>query len=185
MAIAQAPVTPVTGELENEAVRQTAAAKGAAGAKAAGATGAKLAGAKAAAVPGVEQEVLREALATKAATAKGLGAAGAATAGTKGAALVAGKGTGLIGQSAAQGGTALTGAQALTTGGTIWTGKGLSLGLGIGLGAWGPALVLAGGAAAVYAYMQYRKRQQELAPDEDSDELNDALADSGVIPTAR
>ncbi len=55
-------------------------------------------------------------------------------------------------------GAGTNGVQALTAGGTIWTGKGLSLGLGLGLGAWGPVLLIAGAAAASYAYLEYRRR---------------------------
>jgi hypothetical protein len=48
------------------------------------------------------------------------------------------------------------------TGGTIWTGKGLSLGLGLGLGALGPAILAA---IATGGYVYYRKRQsQKLWP---------------------
>ncbi|WP_203330772.1 magnetic particle specific iron-binding protein [Rhodovastum atsumiense] len=123
------------------------------------------------------------------AAAKGTGGAniaGAKIAGTKtlggaagkGATIVAGKGTGLVGHAAAPGGSALTGAKALATGGTIWTGKGLSLGLGIGLGAMGPLLVLAGGAAIVYGCVQYYKqREQHAEPGEEGEELNDAFSD--------
>ncbi len=45
------------------------------------------------------------------------------------------------------------------TGGTIWTGKGMSLGLGLGLGAWGPVLLAAVVATGGYAY--YKKRQSQ------------------------
>ena len=86
--------------------------------------------------------------------------------------LAAGKGAGVVGPSASP----AVSAKALATGGTIWSGKGLSLGLGIGLGAWGPVLLLAGGAAAVYGYLQYRKRHQAAFADAEGDELHDALA---------
>ena len=180
---------PPPGEIENEVVRQAVATKGATGAKVAGAAGIKqeaarqvvgakvaagtklAAGAKAAGAAGLEKEAARELLQAKI----------AAGAGAKGAAVVAGKGmaaqtavaanpTGVTAGVAGSGG-----AQGLTTGGTIWSGKGLSLGLGLGLGIWGPVLVVAAGAAAVYGYMQYRKGE-EVETDDESEELSEALA---------
>ena len=104
--------------------------------------------AKAAAFPGIEHTVVRDALASKVLT--GTGAATVTTGGGSGA------------------------AKTLTTGGTIWSGKGFSLGLGIGLGIWGPILVGTAGAAAVYAYFRYRNWLAEMsdtvAPTETSDE---------------
>ena len=64
-------------------------------------------------------------------------------------------------------------AEAITTSGTIWSGKGLSLGLGLGLGIWGPVIVIASGAAAFYAYLEYRKRLIESADEVESDKISD------------
>ncbi|MEI8393200.1 MAG: hypothetical protein WCF85_00590 [Rhodospirillaceae bacterium] len=101
---------------------------------------------------GLEQEA-----ATQAAMAKVAG-------GTAGAAVVAMP-------------AASSGAQAVAASGTIWSGKGLSLGLGLGLGAWGPVLVVAAGAAATYAYLEYRRRQ--LGSDE---EIEQSEQDEGFYP---
>ncbi len=106
-----------------------------------------MAPAKAAAFPGISHEVVRDALATKALA-----------------------GTGAIG-TAAGGGAGV--AKTLTTGGTIWSGNGFSLGLGIGLGAWGPVLLGAAGAAAVYAYFRYRRGLAEAADAETPAETAD------------
>ncbi|CAK0740460.1 conserved hypothetical protein [uncultured Gammaproteobacteria bacterium] len=67
---------------------------------------------------------------------------------------------GLKNEIARQAGMAKAVAGTKISGGTIWTGKSLSLGLGLGLGAWGPMLLMATGAAALYGYAEYRKRQQ-------------------------
>ncbi len=108
----------------------------------------------------IEREVARQA-----------GMATGAT-GTK-IAATAGTGIGVVGN------TGLTGAQAVTAGGTIWTGKGLSLGLGLGLGAWGPVLVIAAGAVATYAYLEYRRNQ--LGTDEEIEQKEEQ--DAGFYPT--
>ena len=100
-----------------------------------------------------------------------------AATGTKLAA--AGKGVGMVGNTGLTGATAGTSAQAMTAGGTIWTGKGLSLGLGLGLGAWGPVLVVAAAAAAGYAYLEYRRRQ--LGSDEEIEQSGEA--DEGFYPS--
>ncbi|MEI8393177.1 MAG: hypothetical protein WCF85_00475 [Rhodospirillaceae bacterium] len=110
---------------------------------------------QAATFPGIEHEVVRDALAAK---ALGGPVAGAPT-------VVA-----------AAGGSAGT-AKALTTGGTLWSGKGFSLGLGLGLGIWGPILVGAAGAAAAYAYFRYR--QQQLAQAEVAVEDEGFMASAG------
>ncbi|MEI6560387.1 MAG: magnetic particle specific iron-binding protein [Rhodospirillaceae bacterium] len=117
-----------------------------------------MAPAKAAAFPGIEHVVVRDALATKALT--GTGAAGSA-------AVAAGGGSGA--------------AKTLITGGTIWSGKGFSLGLGLGLGVWGPVLVGAAGAAAVYAYLRYCQRRAEAAGAESSGETADEGFMAGQI----
>ncbi len=101
-----------------------------------------MAPAKAVAFPGIEHVLVRDALAAKALN-------GTALAGATG--TVAGGGSGA--------------AKALATGGSIWSGNGFSLGLGIGLGIWGPVLVAAAGAAAVYGYLQYRQRYLAEAAD--------------------
>ena len=110
---------------------------------------------KAAAFPGFEHGLVRDALAAKTFTGTGAGAVGTAATATGG-----GAGAGA--------------AKALSTGGTIWSGNGFSLGLGIGLGAWGPILLGAAGAAAVYAYLRYRRRLLDAAdaeaPAEPADE---------------
>jgi hypothetical protein len=72
---------------------------------------------------------------------------------------------------------AIGGAAKAATGGTIWTGKGLSVGLGLGLGAWGPVILVAGGAAAWYGYKKYRKSADgELDTPETDTEIKEALA---------
>ncbi len=53
------------------------------------------------------------------------------------------------------GGGAATITKTAASGGTIWSGKGLSLGLGLGLGAWGPVLL----ASAVGGYIYWRKQK--------------------------
>ena len=114
----------------------------------------------------IEREIVRQA-----------GAATGATGTTVAAAT--GKGVGLVGNSGLTGAAAGTGAQAVATSGTIWTGKGLSLGLGLGLGAWGPVLVIAAAAAAASAYLEYRQRH--LGTDEDLEQSEEA--DEGFYPT--
>lgn len=99
----------------------------------------------AAAFPGIEHELVRDALAAKA-----LGGPAAGTA------AVAAAGKGVASQIGMSGGGGA--ANAVLTGGSVWGGKGMSLGLGIGLGLWGPILVGALGAAAIYAYLQYRQQ---------------------------
>ena len=101
---------------------------------------------------GAEPDLIREAIVSKAIGGTGTVAAGAT------------------------GGSA-TAAEAISTGGTIWTGKGLSLGLGIGLGAWGPVLLAAGVGAAAYAYWRYR--QTQIGNDE---EIAAEVADEGFYP---
>jgi hypothetical protein len=119
-----------------------------------------------AAPAGLESGIVGQAVMTK-------GAAGASVAGMAGTGA---KGAGLIGN-AGLSGTASNGAQVLTTSGTLWSGKGLSLGLGLGLGVWGPILVVAAGAAAVYGYLEYRKRQEG-----GTDEQIEQEADEGFYP---
>lgn len=51
---------------------------------------------------------------------------------------------------------------------TIWSGKGLSLGLGLGLGAWGPVLLVAGGAAGWCLYKKFSKHYRTNVLDEPS-----------------
>ncbi len=147
--------------VEPDVFRQAVAAQ-AGGTKASVATVGAKTGATAAKVGmvGVEPDIIREAIVSKA-----IGGAGAGT-------IAAGKGTGAV---LAGGSTA---AEAVTTG-TIWSGKGLSLGLGIGLGVWGPVIVVAAGAAAVYAYLQYR---QGLAGSSD-EEIAEESADEGFYPS--
>ena len=95
------------------------------------------------------------------------------TAGTAGTKVAAGKGLSMIGNAGLTSATG-TGAQAISASGTIWTGKGLSLGLGLGLGAWGPVLLITAGAAAAYAYLEYRRNQlgtdEEIEQSEEPDE---------------
>jgi len=83
-------------------------------------------------------------------------------------AATAAKGAGVAGKAGVSGSaTSAAGLKSLAAGsGTIWSGKGLSLGLGLGLGIWGPILVVAGGAVAIYAYREYRRRKDALT-DED------------------
>ena len=192
-------VVPAATLTETQAIQQLMAAKGAAGTKVAAAAGldpeairevltAKAAAAKAGAagakgamaggVPvGVEPDLFRQAVATK---AGGVKAAGGAT-GTKVGMLgvepdiirdaVLSKAVGGTGAAAAT--TAASGgATAVTTCGTIWNGGGWSLGLGLGLGVWGPVLAVAAGAAAVYGYLEYRKRHlaDETEAEPESDE---------------
>ena len=95
----------------------------------------------------------------------------------KTAAVTATKSAGMVGKAGLTG-TAGNGVQALATSGTIWSGKGLCLGLGLGLGAWGPILVVATGAAAIYAYREYRRRN-EGGTDE---EIEQAVTDEGFYP---
>jgi hypothetical protein len=105
----------------------------------------------------VEAEMTRQL-----AVAKGGAGAKAAAAGAGKAAMV-GKGAGA----------------AKAAGGTIWTGKGLSLGLGLGLGAWGPILLGAVAAVAVYGYVRSRRAEKALSDKAVSDEeteLTEALA---------
>ncbi|MEI6984745.1 MAG: hypothetical protein WCK65_01330 [Rhodospirillaceae bacterium] len=112
----------------------------------------------AATFPGVEHEVLRDAIAAKA---------------------VGGVGSGLAAKTIAASKTA--GANAITTGGAVLGGKSFSLGLGIGLGAWGPILVVAAGAAAVYAYLQYRNRQLEDVVEDAVQSDDEATQDEGFM----
>ena len=148
--------------LDREAIREVLTAKAAAA----------KAGASAASVPiGVEPDVFRQALAAKTGGAKTAAAAkvGMAKGGTavvqpdiirEAIVSKAVGGTGVaVGQAGVTGGSAMT-AEAISTG-TIWSGKGFSLGLGLGLGIWGPVIVVAAGAAAVYGYLQYRQRRLE------------------------
>ena len=115
----------------------------------------------------IEREVVRQAGTV-------VGGAGTTVAAT------AGKGVGVVGNAGLTGAAAAgTGTQAITAGGTIWTGKGLSLGLGLGLGAWGPVLVIAAAAAAGYAYLEYRRRQ--LGSDEEIEQSGET--DEGFYPT--
>ena len=114
----------------------------------------------------VEREIARQAAMAAGAT------------GTK-LAATAGNGVAIAGNAGLSGAAAGTGTQAISAGGTIWTGKGLSLGLGLGLGAWGPVLVIAAAAAAGYAYLQYRQRQ--LGTDEEIEQSVEA--DEGFYPT--
>ena len=130
-------------------------------------------------VPPVGPEIEAEAAAAKAATgAKGAVAskgAVAKTAGvvTKGAtANAATTGT----KVAAAAGTKAVAAGAKVGAGTIWTGKSLSLGLGLGLGAWGPLIVGAIGAVAVYGYV--RSRKAKVVESDDELALHEALVET-------
>lgn len=104
-------------------------------------------------------EVEAEAAAAKAAGGAKTGAA-AKTAGTAG--KVVGTKTAAAGTGVAK--TAAAGAK--VGAGTIWTGKGLSLGLGLGLGAWGPIILGAVAAAAVYGYVRSRKAENVQTDEE-------------------
>ncbi len=151
--------------LDREAIREVLTAKAAA-AKV-GTTGAVAGG-----VPiGVEPDIFRQAAAAKANAVGATKAVAGAKTGTAAAKIGM---TGLepdilreavlskaIGGTGAAAGTTVAGgssvaAEAVTTG-SLWSGKGFGLGLGLGLGIWGPILVVAAGAAATYAYLQYRK----------------------------
>ena len=120
----------------------------------------------------IEREIVQQA--SMATGATGVKAGATATA------VAAGKGIGIVGN-AGLAGPAGNGVQAITAGGTIWTGKGLSLGLGLGLGVWGPILVIGAGAAAAYAYLEYRRRI--LGSDADIEEAEQAEQDEGFYPT--
>lgn len=111
--------------------------------------------AAAAAFPGIEHEVVRDALAAKA-----IGGAGTGVVAGKGALATA------------------PAAQALTTGGTLLSGKSLSLGLGLGLGAWGPVLVGIAGAVVAYSFLRYRQRQKEAET-----ALGEEITDEGFLET--
>ena len=63
------------------------------------------------------------------------------------------------------------GAAAKGMGATIFSGKGL--GLGLGLGSWGPVILGAIGAMAVYAY--WKKRRNSYDQSETDAEIKDAL----------
>ena len=159
--------------LDREAIREVLTAKAAAA----------KAGTSAAAVPfGVEPDIFRQTLAAKAGGAKTAAASAAKVGMTQGGmtavqpdiireAIVSKAISGTGGTVAAK-----TTAEAVTAG-TIWSGKGFSLGLGLGLGIWGPLIVVAAGAAAVYGYLQYRQR-----PLDGSDEQVAENTDEGFYP---
>ncbi|MEO5338862.1 MAG: magnetic particle specific iron-binding protein [Magnetospirillum sp. WYHS-4] len=108
-------------------------------------------------------EIEREVGGAKIGGAKAV-AVGKTTTVGKSAATIAGKAATVT--AGANGGTAVLTKGAIATGGTIWTGKGLSLGLGLGLGVWGPILLGAVSAAAIYGYVRSRKVE---ATGEDAD----------------
>ncbi len=68
-------------------------------------------------------------------------------------------------------------AKAVATGGSFFSGSSFSLGLGIGLVVWGPILVGAAGAAAIYAYLRYREGQIEA----EDGAVADQAADEGFM----
>ena len=68
---------------------------------------------------------------------------------------------------AAAAGAAAGAAKGAAVGGTIWSGTGMSLGLGLGLGAMGPAIL--GGLAAFTGYRYFKRRQEQLATDTDTE----------------
>jgi hypothetical protein len=138
--------------VEPDLFQQALTAKAGGGIKAA--TGATKVG-----LTGAGPDIIREAVVSKAISGAGAGAVG--------------KGVGIVGAST---GSSLT-ADAITTGGTLWTGKGFSLGLGIGLGAWGPVLLVAGIGGAAYAYWRYR--QSQIGTDE---QVEEEVADEGFYP---
>lgn len=177
--------------LDPEAIREVLTAKAAAVKAGSGAIGGMKVAATGAIPPGVEPDLFQQGLTSKAGAAK---AAGGTKIGMLGGAepdlireavvskaiggtgtTIAAVGKGATGIAAATGGAATT--EAITTSGTIWTGKGLSLGLGIGLGAWGPVLVAVGVGAAAYAYWRYR--QTQIGTDE---EIADEATDEGFYP---
>ena len=178
--------------LDREAIREVMAAKAAAAKGGVGVAATKAAVAGAPPV-GVEPDLFRQATATKVLGAKSatagttIGMAGAepdvvreavrskVIGGPSVKVAASGKGAALVGQAKfASESTAAT--KGMTTGGTLWSGKGVSFGLGLGLGIWGPVLVVACVAAASFGCWRYWQSRKADEADEESSDFTDALA---------
>ena len=110
-------------------------------------------------------EVEREGLVAKAGGTKAL-AAKVAPAAKANAVVLPGTGGKVVA------GIGKSGAGAKLAGGAMLSGKGFGLGLGLGLGPWGPIILGAVGAAAVYGYI--KSRQVEARQSDEEIELSKA-----------